>query len=115
MPEVSEMIPVTRTKLSTDSILYMSIEEFETIRLLDYEGLTHEECARQMEVARTTVTGIYEEARKKIAQAFILGKRLIIEGGDYVLCENIRNCCGRCGQSVKACQKECRKKKEDFL
>jgi len=45
------------------------------------EGFTQEECAKQMDVARTTVQGIYAEARKKIAESLVNGKVLLIEGG----------------------------------
>ena len=43
----------------------MTIDEYETIRLIDFDGFTQEECAKQMNVARTTIQGIYSEARKK--------------------------------------------------
>lgn len=63
----------------------MSLDEFETIRLLDREGLTQEQCAERMGVARTTVTAIYDSARRKIAEALTDGKRLMIRGGNYAL------------------------------
>ncbi|ETP71343.1 putative DNA-binding protein [Lachnospiraceae bacterium JC7] len=59
----------------------MSLDEYETIKLLDYKGMNQEECAGSMGVARTTVTAIYESARKKLATAIVEGKRLSIEGG----------------------------------
>ncbi len=63
----------------------MSLDEFETIRLLDREGMTQEQCAERMGVARTTVTAIYESARRKTAEALVDGKRLLIRGGNYRL------------------------------
>ena len=63
----------------------MSLDEFETIRLLDREGLTQEQCAERMGVARTTVTAIYESARRKTAEALVDGRRLLIRGGNYRL------------------------------
>lgn len=71
----------------------LSLEEFETIRLIDYVGLTQEQCASQMNVARTTVQRLYTDARKKIAAFFILGSALDIEGGNYKVCENSDRCC----------------------
>ncbi len=65
----------------------MSLDELETIRLIDKEGMTQEACAEKMGVARTTVTSIYDSARKKIADALIDGKRLQISGGAYQLKE----------------------------
>ncbi len=37
---------------------------------MDKEGMTQEECSNRMGVARTTVTSIYDSARKKIAESF---------------------------------------------
>ena len=59
----------------------MTVDEFETLRLLDDEGLTQEGCAERMNVARTTVTAIYDSARRKVADALVHGKRLLITGG----------------------------------
>lgn len=73
----------------------MTVDEYETIRLIDLEGFTQEECATQMNVARTTVQGIYIEARKKLAESLVNGKILLIEGGEYRLCDGSLSSCGR--------------------
>ena len=65
----------------------MSLDEYETIRLIDKEELSQEQCAQQMGVARTTVTSIYENARRKIAETIVDGKQLLISGGQYQLPE----------------------------
>ena len=69
----------------TGESVVMTLDELETIRLLDHAGLTQEACAQQMDVARTTVTAVYESARKKIADCLINGRRLVISGGNWRL------------------------------
>ena len=51
----------------------LSLDEFEVIRLVDLEALTHEECAAQMDISRSTVQEIYESARRKIAACLVHG------------------------------------------
>ena len=80
-----EKLPVFRS-FSPDDItaaesVRMTVDEFEALRLLDDEGLTQEGCAARMSIARTTVTAIYDSARKKVADALVHGKRLLITGG----------------------------------
>ena len=75
-------------------IVEITLEEYETIRLIDYEGMTQEECAAQMLVARTTVQRIYNSARKKLADFVINGGSLKIFGGNYKICGN-ENCRGQ--------------------
>ena len=59
-------------------------EEFEAIRLTDYEDLTQEEAAERMHISRPTFTRLYDKARKSIAKAFVEGKAIVISGGNYV-------------------------------
>ena len=84
----------------------MAIEEYETIRLIDLEGFTQEECAGQMNIARTTVQGIYNDARRKVAESLVNGKVLWIEGGEYKLCDGFGNTCGQGGCQRMKCGKE---------
>ncbi len=52
-----------------------------------------------MGVARTTVQAIYQSARRKIAQALVEGRALVIQGGEYSLCEESPATCGPgCGR-----------------
>lgn len=59
----------------------LGLDEFEAIRLLDYEGHDQEKAAQLMGISRPTVTRIYASARGKIAEALTEGKAINIEGG----------------------------------
>jgi uncharacterized protein len=59
--------------------VYLSLDELESLRLADYEGLYHEEAAGKMDVSRATFGRILGEARHKLAQAIIDGKAVRIE------------------------------------
>ncbi len=78
-------------------IVNMGVDEYEAIRLIDFEGFTQEECAARMNIARTTVQGIYETARKKLADTVVNGKILHIAGGEYRLCDGCGMSCGKPG------------------
>ena len=70
----------------------LHLEEYEAIRLLDYQNLTQEEAAVFMDVSRPTLTRIYEEARNKVATAFVEGRDLIFRGGDVYFDKNWFRC-----------------------
>ena len=70
----------------------LRIEEYEAIRLLDYQNLTQEQAAVHMDVSRPTLTRIYEEARNKVATAFVEGRDLIFRGGDSYFDKNWYKC-----------------------
>lgn len=65
------------------AVIIMSMEEFETVRLIDYLGLTQAEAAQRMDVGRTTVQSLYTSARRKIARYLVEGSSLRIDGGNY--------------------------------
>ena len=96
LPKVSVFDPIDLS-LGVDEIIIMTVDEYESIRLIDLDGLNQEQCADSMGVARTTIQRIYDGARTKLADSVVNGKILKVEGGDYKLCsefEDKENCDG---------------------
>lgn len=85
MPQVSQIVASGTPK--TERLMQLTVEEYESIRLIDYVGCTQSEAAQYMCVARTTIQAIYFNARKKMAQLIVEGGTLSIEGGEYTICE----------------------------
>lgn len=83
----------------------LTVDEFEVIRLVDLQRRTHEQCAEQMEISRSTVTEIYESARQKIANCLVNGFRLKIAGGNYRLCEGRSERCSEKHCGIRGCGK----------
>lgn len=77
---------------SGDPIILL-LEEYEALRLCDYENLSHDESALRMEVSRPTFSRMMDSARKKMAQAFCENRPIFIQGGkveldrDWFRCE----------------------------
>ena len=93
LPEIDSFGPLNMPGIDHE-VITMTVEEYETIRLIDLEGMMQEECADRMNVARTTVQRIYNDARKKLAESLVNGKVLVIEGGEYRLCDGYGKSCG---------------------
>lgn len=86
-PRFNEFAP-KGFRRNTLTKVVLTLDEYEAIRLIDKENLNQEDCATQMNVARTTIQRIYASARSKIAEALVEGKLLLLEGGDYILCDD---------------------------
>ena len=66
---------------SENNPIIINFDEYESIRLSDFELHGQVEAAIIMGISRPTYTRVYESARRKIAQAFVLGKAIVFEGG----------------------------------
>ncbi len=108
LPEIKQFGPLEKACPNTERII-LGLDEYETLRLIDHLGLTQEECALQMDVARTTVQAIYNAARRKLAQALVEGRILHIEGGNYSLCSQASSCCGKNCNRQACSHKRCHK------
>lgn len=76
----------------------LTVEELETIRLCDLEGLEQDEAAVSMNVSRGTFQRILYGARRKTADALCNGKEVEIGGGNYEVAKHPCECRRRCRQ-----------------
>ena len=94
-PKIKGFIPMGFYTSDLESV-YLTIEEYESIRLKDHIGLSQLESSEQMGVSRPTLTRIYEKARTKIAEALCDGKQILIQGGNVIYSEEWFTC-NNCG------------------
>ncbi|MDD2489353.1 MAG: DUF134 domain-containing protein [Bacteroidales bacterium] len=94
---------------SKENAVFLLCEEYEALRLNDYEKCNQCEAATIMQVSRPTFTRIYMSARQKIASAFIEGRQIIIEGGkvqydqNWYLCNDCKCSFNRVEETPEKC------------
>jgi len=96
-PIISGFKPYGNKKSNSKPVItFLNLEEYEALRLCDYMMFDQLQASSAMNVSRPTLTRIYARARKKIAEAFVLGKQIIIEGGKIYFDSEWYNCksCG---------------------
>ena len=93
---ITGFAPIGCTTKKSNSI-QLNCDEFEAIRLADHMGLYHQEAAEKMEISRATFGRILSEARRKVAEALIYGRKLQIESSTAL--------CARCGNKGCGCIK----------
>lgn len=91
LPKVTRFGPLGEP-IQRREIVTITVDEYETIRLIDLEGLKQEETAEKMEIARTSAQRVYHEAKRKLADALVNGKILMIAGGNFELCKGDAPC-----------------------
>lgn len=84
LPKCQEFIPSGRPDQG-QVIIFMTVEEYECIRLIDYAGCNQESCAKHMGTSRATVQALYTSARKKLARFLVEAAVLKIGGGNFVV------------------------------
>lgn len=97
-PDYDNFLPAG---ILSDDCINLTLDEYEMIRLIDFEKLTHEQCANQMQISRTTVTEAYGKARYKIANCLVNGIPLFISGGNYHICDKKTDYCKNCCKSFE--------------
>ena len=81
-PDVTYFKPAGVMMKQLDQVI-LTVDEFEAVRLKDYEGMEQVEAAKKMKISQPTFQRLLLSARKKIADAIVNGKAIRIEGGDY--------------------------------
>lgn len=61
----------------------LTLEQYESVKLINYQKFSHEEAALQMSISRSSFTRLYNKALSQIAIAFVEGRAIHINGGDY--------------------------------
>ena len=92
-PYSEVFFPVGKNNSDSDNILFLA-EEFEAIKLIDYEGLNQSQAAKLMHISRPTFTRIYKRARIKISTSLVEKRALKLSGAniyfsdDWYKCQN---------------------------
>jgi predicted DNA-binding protein (UPF0251 family) len=79
-PQVSRFIPASPegNSILGKEPIFLTLDEFEALRLVDYEGLLQEEAAQRMGVSRGTVWRCLDSARRKVAAMLVEGREIVI-------------------------------------
>ncbi len=88
-PKISQFSP--RGKPGRPDEIGLKIDEFESLRLADYQGLSQKEAARSMRISQQTFSRILRRARNLIAKGITTGSTIRIQGGQYVISSRIDN------------------------
>ena len=96
-PSFNGFQPFGNQNTSHDEVC-LTFEEYESIKLCDYDLLKHEEAANLMNISRSTFSRIYESSRRKIAKAFVDVCTIRIDGGSASLYAEWLKC-PNCGVS----------------
>jgi uncharacterized protein len=90
-PKMEGFRPYGMMKCAAGPVI-LKYEEYESIRLIDYDRLAQNQAAIQMNISRPTFTRIYNKALKTIAKAFVEGKVIEIEGGNFQFAQDWYRC-----------------------
>ena len=86
-PKISQFSP--RGKPVRPDEVELKMDEFEALRLADYQNLSQKEAAKSMRVSQQTFSRILRKAHKLIAKGITTGSAIKIQGGQYVISSRI--------------------------
>ena len=82
LPEVRSFRP---GRVGSYGRVVLGVDEVESLRLCDMEGVDQAEACKKMGVSQSTFQRILVKARKKVAEGLVLGLGINIEGGDFIM------------------------------
>ena len=82
-PKISQFSP--RGRPGRPDEVELKIDEFEALRLADYQGLAQKAAAKSMRISQQTFSRILRRAHKLIAQGLTTGSTIRIQGGQYII------------------------------
>jgi len=86
-PKISQFSPRGRPGRPDEVALKM--DEFEALRLADYQGLSQKEAAKSMRISQQTFSRILKRARNMVARGITTGSAIKIQGGQYIISTRI--------------------------
>ena len=86
-PKISQFSP--RGKPGRPDEVEIRIDEYEALRLADYQGLSQKEAAKSMHISQQTFSRILRKAHQLIAKGITTGSAIRIQGGQYVISSRI--------------------------
>ena len=89
IPEVTRFKPDGKHLGKRERVI-LTVDELEAIRLADLEGLYQKQAAEKMKISRQTFGRIIVSAHRKVAEALVKGKSILIEGGEIMALEESR-------------------------
>ncbi len=88
-PKISQFSP--RGRPGRPDEVGVKMDEFEALRLADYQGLSQKEAAQSMRISQQTFSRILRKARGLVAKGIVTGSVIRIQGGQYVISSKIDN------------------------
>lgn len=86
-PECTYFKPAGSRLMDLEEV-FLTVDEFEALRLKDLLGFEQEECARKMGISQPTFHRLVSCARKKVAEAIVKGRAIKIQGGTFKMSLN---------------------------
>ena len=105
-PQIRCFKPDLDEEIDSNKPIEITLDEFESIRLRDYEWIKQSEAAGTMGISQSTFHRVLTSGREKIAKALIEGKIIKIKGG--ILMTNEYKC-KNCGFKWSSPEKEYKK------
>lgn len=101
-PVASAFQPIDPPSCQTTEDVILTLDEFEAIRLSDFEGLYQEQAAEKMNISRATYGRVLESAHRKLARMLVSGALLRIESGPVCVRGGLQQTCRFCSARLES-------------